>query len=127
VATYSIPASQGDPEGAECGVSYFGADQGGAIDMNIDRWIAQFEPSGTPSRSTREVSGMKVTLVQVAGAYLAPAGPMMAPTGKKDNYRLLGAIVEGPQGSIFFKVTGPAASVGAAEQEFDGLISSLSK
>jgi hypothetical protein len=127
VATYTVPAAQGDAEPAECGVSYFGADQGGAIDMNIDRWISQFEPTSAPGRSTKEVSGMKVTLVQIAGAYLAPAGPMMAPTGKKENFRLLGAIVEGPQGSVFFKLTGPASTVGAAEQEFDALIGSLSK
>jgi hypothetical protein len=52
---------------------------------------------------------------------------MMAPTGKKENFRLLGAIVEGPQGSVFFKLTGPASTIAAAEQEFDALIGSLTK
>lgn len=127
VATYVIPAAHGDAEGAECGVSYFGADQGGAVDMNIERWVSQFETSGSPSRSSKEVSGMKVTVIHVDGAYLAPAGPMMAPTGKKENFRLLGAIVEGPQGSVFFKLTGPAATVGTAEQEFETMIGSLTK
>lgn len=126
-ATYTVPAVQGDPEAADCGVSYFGADQGGAVDMNIERWVSQFEASGPPARSGREVSGMKVSLVQIAGAYLAPAGPMMAPTGKKENFRLLGAIVEGPQGSVFFKLTGPAATVASAEEEFDQMIGSLAK
>jgi len=126
-ATYSTPAESGDAEGAECGVFYFGADAGGSVEPNIERWYSQFEGASSPSRSTKEVNGLNVTLVQIAGAFLAPAGPMMAPTGKKDNFRLLGAIVQGPQGSVFFKLTGPAKTVAAAEKEFDAMVQSLAK
>lgn len=126
-ATYSIPAAQGDAEPAECAVFYFGNSQGGSVDANIDRWVGQFETGNPPARSEREVNGMKVTLVQIAGAYLAPAGPMMESQGKKDNYRLLGAIAEAPQGSVFFKLTGPAKTVGECQEEFDALVASLSK
>ncbi len=126
-ATYTIPAAQGDPEPAECAVFYFGNSQGGSVDANIDRWVGQFEAGAPPARSEREVNGMKVTLVQIAGAYLAPAGPMMQSSGKKDNYRLLGAIVEGPQGSVFFKLTGPANTVSNCEGEFNALVESISK
>jgi len=80
-----------------------------------------------PAQSEREVSGMKLTLVQIAGAYLAPAGPMMQSTGKKENYRLLGAIVEAPEGLVFFKLVGPAATITAAEGEFHAMIASLAK
>jgi len=127
IATYSVPPSEGDTEQGECAVFYFGNDQGGGVDANIDRWIGQFEATGIPGRVTKEFAGMKVTLVQVAGTYLAPGGPMMQSTGKKDNYRLLGAIVEGPQGSVFFKFTGPAKSVGASEGEFNALLESVAK
>jgi hypothetical protein len=126
-ATYTIPAAQGDPEPAECAVFYFGPSQGGAVDMNIDRWVGQFETGNPPAKSEREVNGMKVTFVQIAGTYLAPAGPMMQSQGKKENFRLLGAIVEGPQGSVFFKLTGPAKTVGECEGEFNALVGSLSK
>ena len=126
-ATYSVPAAEGDAEGGECGVFYFGGGQGGNVDMNIDRWIGQFEVAGTPGRSTKDVSGLKVTLVQIAGAYLAPSGPMMESQGKKENFRLLGAIVEGPQGSVFFKYTGPAKTIGASEAEFNAMVESLEK
>ncbi len=126
-ATYIIPATQGGPEPAECAVFYFGNSQGGSVDMNIDRWVGQFETANLPARSEREVNGMKVTLVQIAGAYLAPAGPMMQSQGKKDNFRLLGAIVDGPQGSVFFKLTGPAKTVGDCEGEFDAMVGSLSR
>ncbi len=126
-ATYSTPVAEGDPEPAECAVFYFGNSQGGSVDANIDRWVGQFETGTPPAKMEREVNGMKVTLVQIAGSYLSPAGPMMQSEGKKDNFRLLGGIVEGPQGSVFFKLTGPAKTVGESEQEFDAMIGSLSK
>jgi len=78
-------------------------------------------------RSSRVVNGIKVTLVKISGTYLAPGGPMMQSQGKRENYRLVGAIAEAPEGSVFFKFTGPAATVAAAEENFNGLISSLTK
>jgi hypothetical protein len=126
VATYNIPAASGDKEGGECGVFHFGPDQGGAVQMNIDRWISQFE-NAKPKQSTKEVNGMKVDLVEISGTYLAPSGPMMESSGKKTNYHLLGAIVAAPGGSVFFKFTGPAKTVSAAEGDFNALVSSLKK
>ncbi len=125
VATYQIPQSGGDPEPAECGVFYFGADQGGSVDANIERWVGQFEGGGKTSRSSEEVNDLKVSLVQIEGTYLSPGGPMMQSQGKKEGYRLLGAIVSGPQGPVFFKLTGPAATVLSAEKDFRGMINSL--
>ncbi len=127
VATYSIPAAKGDGEGAECGVFHFGSGQGGDVEMNIDRWVKQFENADKPDRSSKEVNGMKVELVEIAGTYLAPSGPMMQSSGKKDNYRLLGAIISAPAGSVFFKLTGPAKTVGDAESDFDSLVDSITK
>ena len=37
----------------------------------------------------------------------------------------LGAIVEGPEGLVFFKLTGPAATVRSASAEFDAMLHSL--
>jgi hypothetical protein len=127
VVTYTIPVAEGDPEAAECAVFYFGGGQGGDVDANLNRWASQFETSGAMARAEKQVGGMKVTTVGIVGAYLAPSGPMMQSSGKKENYRLLGAIVEGPQGSIFFKLTGPAKTVTAAEGEFSALVESLAK
>jgi hypothetical protein len=52
---------------------------------------------------------------------------MMQSMGKKPGYKLYGAIVEAPEGTVFFKMTGPGKSVEAAEAEFDAMIGSLSK
>lgn len=126
VATYNIPAADGDADGAELGVFYFGGGQGGDIQTNIDRWVGQFE-NAKPEQSSKEVNGMKVELVKIAGTYLAPSGPMMQSSGKKANYRLLGAIVSAPEGSVFFKLTGPAKTVVAAEGNFNAFVGSMSK
>lgn len=127
IATYAIPAAEGDAEGGECAVSFFGSGQGGNVDANIDRWVGQFENASAPSRGSKEVNGMKVTTVGISGAYLAPSGPMMQSSGSKANFRLLGAIADAPEGMVFFKFTGPAKTVAAAEGEFDAMIGSLTK
>ncbi|MGA9120272.1 MAG: hypothetical protein WB699_12990, partial [Bacteroidota bacterium] len=62
-----------------------------------------------------------------AGSYLAPSGPMMMPSGKKDNFKLLGAIVEGAEGSVFFKFTGPAKTIDTSTPEFNAMIESIRK
>jgi hypothetical protein len=127
VATYAVPAAEPDAEGGECAVFFFGSGQGGDVEMNIDRWHGQFENAPAPEKSTKEVGGIKVTLVQIKGAYLAPAGPMMMSSGKKENYVLRGAIVPGPQGMVFFKLTGPARTISAAEPSFNAMIESFAK
>jgi hypothetical protein len=52
---------------------------------------------------------------------------MMQTQEKKPGYRLLGAIVEAPRGLVFFKCTGPAATIGKAQADFQGLVGSLTK
>jgi hypothetical protein len=49
----------------------------------------------------------------------------MQSQGKKPGYRLLGAIVQAPEGPVFFKLTGPAATISTAESGFEALVSSL--
>jgi hypothetical protein len=126
VATYAVPAPKGADAG-ECAVFFFGAGQGGSIDANVERWSKQFEGTPAPQRTGATVGGLKVTRVQLSGTYLAPGGPMMQSTGKRPGTRLVGAIVEAPEGNVFFKLTGPAATVTAAQPEFDALVASLRK
>jgi hypothetical protein len=126
VATYAVPAAQGAETG-ECAVFFFGPGQGGGVDDNVARWGKQFEGAPSPQRSTQTVAGLHVTRATVAGTYLAPGGPMMQSTGKKAGYRLLGAIVEAPEGNVFFKLTGPAPTVAAAQADFDALVASIHK
>lgn len=98
----------GDAGPGELAVFYFGAGQGGSVDANIARWIQQMEvPSNeSPQRNSFQVGDFTVTWVDVAGTL--KAGSMgMGPQSAQSNYRLLGAVVEGPRGPWFFKATGP--------------------
>jgi len=124
-ATYLIPAAEGDSEGAECAVF---ANIAGGVQANIDRWIGQFEKTdGAPKQERETINGLPVTTVDVSGTFKG-GGPMMGQSsGPKVGYRLLGAIVEGPDGEVFFKLTGPAKTVAAAQSEFLAMLKSLKK
>ena len=126
VATYEVPGPKG-AEAGEVAVFFFGPGQGGSVDANVERWSRQFEGTPKPERSPKRVNGLAITMVRLGGTYLAPGGPMMQPQGKRPGFRLLGAIVEAPEGLVFFKLTGPAATVGPAQADFDALVASLAK
>lgn len=125
LATYTVAPA------AECGVYFFGAGQGGSVEANLDRWIGQFlQADGKPSKEAakivkRTIHGLQVTTVDVSGAYTGMGGPTAQPGPAMPGYRLLGAIVEGPQGSIFIKFTGPAKTIGANQAAFDKMLASL--
>ena len=72
------------------------------------------------------VHGLRVTRVEIAGTFLAPDSEMQS-QGKRPGWKLLGAIVEGPEGAVFFKFTGPAHVIDPAAKDFDGLLASLEK
>jgi hypothetical protein len=113
---------------------HFFPGMGGGVDANLDRWIGQFSnPDGTPlGRSAakldkRSVGGIAISTVDVAGNFAASMGPMMQadPSGPRPNYRMVGAVAEGPKGLVFFKLTGPASDVDRAKPAFDALLESL--
>jgi len=128
-AQYALPAAGGDTDEGECVVFYFGPGQGGDPRANADRWAAQFQdPSGAPPKpmiEESEVGGRSVMRVTVEGAY-APS-PMMGGEASpaRAGYKLLGAIVEGPDANWFFKCTGPMVTMEAHREAFDGLIASI--
>jgi hypothetical protein len=122
-ATYKIPKSAGDPEDAEMSVTL----ASGALDANIARWSGQFDDATTVRSERTLAGGLKVTIVEIHGALKGSATPMAGgpATDPKKGWALLGAIAENPGGMTFFKMTGPAKTVGAARPEFDSLVASL--
>lgn len=127
VATYTIPAPSGGGGDAECAVFFFGTGQGGGVESNIQRWVDQFENAPSPKRTEKKVNGIELTVVRLEGTFLDPSGPMMESQGKKEQYGLLGAIIQAPDGPVFFKVTGPSATVSATESDFNELLESITK
>ena len=128
VATYRIPAARGDAEAGELGVFYFGKGEGGPASANVDRWLHQFTPesgAAKPSSRTETVNGIRVTRVAAEGTYASgmPGGP----STPKAKFALLGAIAEGSDGNVFFKLVGPRGTVRAASGQFEALVRSLSR
>jgi hypothetical protein len=130
-ATYSISPASGDTASAECAVYFFGAGQGGSVESNLERWKGQVLGSdGKPADAKitkRTVHGLAVTTIDSSGDYTGMGGPMSATKSVQSNYRLLGAIVEGPDGNVFIKLTGPAKTVVASQADFEKLLNSFEK
>src|SRR5262249_3342755 len=126
-----LPRAGGDGEDGSVVVFHF-AGSGGTIEGNIRRWRDLFStasgdplPQGAGRVGKFTAHGMNVTLVGLCGRHTE--APMMSskPSEPKDNYRLLEAIVETPNGPWFFRAIGPAATMAAHEPEFKKLIASV--
>lgn len=121
-AQYLAAPVAGDNAPAEINVFYFGANSGGGVEANLQRWIGQITPedgAGEPVRDTfTSDGGMPGHVVMVDGAYKSGGGRPMGGDGEVlPGYRLVGVVIEGPQGSVFFKLTGPQATVRAVEDD----------
>ena len=107
-------------------VFFFGAGGGGGIEANLQRWAGQIEvEAGTdPARQSFEVGGYSVSTISVEGTLL-PSRMGGGPSEPVPGSKLVGAVVEGPGGPWFFKLSGPAATVSGAEPAFDAMLRSV--
>ena len=129
---FSAPKDVADKDKA-CRVTVMGA--GGSIKDNIDRWYLQFEQadgSATKDKSKTEVldvAGQKVHWVDIPGNFKdSMGGPFFQkkPPVIRENYRMLGAIIETQgMGTHFFKITGPADSVEKLAEGFKKMLKEL--
>ena len=116
VAQYALPRAAGDSEDGELIVYFFGG-QGGSVQANLDRWLGQMaQPDGRPSKAvatteTLTVNGMKITVLDVSGTYVAEMAPGSPTRHNKPGFRLKAAVVETGGGPYFVKLTGPAKTV----------------
>lgn len=124
---YRLPGEAGDAELAV----FVGI--GGGVQQNVDRWIGQFKSAdgqpaaGSAEVAKREVSGLKVTMVDVSGSYTAAMmGPMAGGSSAPlENYRMLAAVIEAPSGAWFLKLTGPSETVAKWESSFTDFVESV--
>lgn len=127
VAQFSIPGKSGAGP-ASLVVYYFGKNQGGSPAENVARWEGQFtDPAGQKARgSVAKITrnGLEITTVTAAGTYDAGI-PMGGASTPEPNSALWGAIVSGPEGNVFLKVTGPRPTVSASEKDFEELLSTI--
>jgi hypothetical protein len=131
VAEFTLPKAPGDAEDASLIVYFFGAGQGDNVQANIDRWIGQMaQPDGKASAAVAKTSsmianGLKVTLVDVSGTYVAEVAPGSTEKYNKPGFRLRAAVVETPEGPYFIKLIGPAATVVKWDQAFIAFLKSV--
>jgi hypothetical protein len=104
---------------------FFGKGQGGDRQANVDRWLGSFQEPKDKINSkveTKKVGGTEVTYVEGEGTYRSGM-PGATPTPKAGT-KLLGVILESPNGNVYVRMTGPIATVKAADAEFRKMIES---
>lgn len=133
-AQYRIDPVAGDPAEAEVNVFYFGPASGGGVEANLERWIGQMvlpegaDPATAVKRDSFTADGMAGHVVAVDGGYKSGGGrPMGGSTEVLPGYRLVGVVLEGPEGSLFFKLTGPLATVQSAEGDLLAMVRTARK
>jgi hypothetical protein len=132
-AQFTLPRAAGDSEDAELVVFYFGADQGGSVEANLNRWYSQFsQPDGGSSAEkasvTREVvDEMNLTTVDLSGTYVAPVMPGNDEQYNKPDFRMLAAVLETSQGPYFFKLVGPEKTVANWAKSFSQFMKSAKR
>ena len=70
---------------------------------------------------------MTATMVEVGGTYTAGMAPRTGAGTRKQEFHLLAAIIEGPEGAVFFKFTGPKQTILDHRAGFDELINSVER
>jgi len=120
-----VPGDAGD---GELAVFYFGPGGGGGVEQNIERWLGQVQPAegSQPSRETFESNGLTIHTVEAKGTITPSRMSMTAETPEPEpNSMLLGAVVEGPGGPWFIKLTGPEATLEAQHDAFTDMVKNL--
>jgi hypothetical protein len=126
---YRLPGPEGD---AELAVFNFPG-TGGTVDANLDRWYGQFKQSDGGNTKdkvvseTKEVNGLKVTVVYVTGIYLKPRDSSMmgGPVDEMANYAMRAAIVETANGPWFYKAVGPQRTIDNWKKAFDEMVATF--
>ena len=124
---FLLPRADGDTEDATAWVTDFG---GGSREMNIERWIGEFEqPDGKPSssvakQSTRKVGNLDAIEVDVTGTCMARMAPGSDATMRKEHWRQIAVLLEGGSKPWYIKVRGPAATVTRWEESFRAFVDS---
>ena len=131
VAEWSLPKAAGDAEDAILTLYFFGASQGGNVQANLDRWIGQMaQPDGRQSKDVAKTSsltshGLKISMVDVTGTYVAEVTPGSTDHFNKPNFRQRAGYIDTPGGPYFVKLVGPAKTVDKWNDSFEAFLKTL--
>ncbi|MDQ3473710.1 MAG: hypothetical protein M3447_08235 [Acidobacteriota bacterium] len=131
LAQYKLPKAEGDSEDASLVLYFFGENQGGSVQANLERWVSQFEQSDGSSSSAKAkletitVNNLKVATIDLAGTYVAETAPGSGVRHKNPDYRLRAAVIETPKGAHYVKLVGPSKTVNRWEKAFNEYLQSF--
>lgn len=121
-AEFKIPKSEGDAADGRMTIMR----AGGGVEANVQRWQSQFVGDSKFKRTETKVAGQKVHWVDIKGNFMEGMGGPFGPKTKRENYRMLGVIIEtAANGLYFIKLTGPQKTIDANKKHFDDLVKSL--
>lgn len=113
-AQYKVPSKDHKGGDASCVLFFFGS-RTDTIGDSVKRWAMQM---GAEDPKAEILQGKcKVTLVDLTGTY---TGDQQA--GPQENSRLLAAVVEAADGPWYFRLVGPAETVGPWREEFVAMV-----
>ena len=110
---------------AEVIIYYFGLDQGGSAEQNIERWKGQFTGGPKPTIEKKKYGGLDATVVDIRGTYTVP--DFMQGQKKeepKKGWRMIAAVFETKEGRYFVRLIGPEKTVESAKKDFEAFLSS---
>ena len=84
------------------------------------------DPHALAGQSHFATDGMNVHWVQISGTYNS-GGMMGAPVVPKPNYIMAAAVLEAPQGNLFFKLTGPQKTATKMIEGFKAMMLAVKK
>ena len=132
VAEFILPRAGSDKADAALTVYFFGQGSGGGVQANLDRWIGQMtQPDGRASRDVAKTdarksrAGLPLTIVDIAGTYVAEVTPGSPEKFNEPGYRLIAAVVETSGGTYYVKLTGPSATVARWHESVNAFLDSL--
>ncbi|RLT07232.1 MAG: hypothetical protein DWI22_10470 [Planctomycetota bacterium] len=115
LATFEVPAGEGDKDKGEFVISSFPGG-GGGVDANISRWVGQFSAEGRKVTVRQGKAGESDYFVaNISGTYMKPDGPpILRKTKETPGQRMVGVILNLEGKAVYFmKLTGPDATVAA--------------
>lgn len=120
LATYDIPAADGDKEKGELAISTF-AGGGGGVDANLARWVDQFDAAGRKTVLKKGKAGEnEYYIADLSGTYKKSVGPpILRKTEPAPGYKMLGVILVMKNEEVYFlKLTGPEKTIKAQAETF---------
>ena len=135
-ASYAFGPVQGDADSAAVVIFYFGQGGGGGVAANIERWLGQMsrpdggDPAAAAARGDELGDGRALHRVEAAGTYMGASmgGGMMGGGGAgRPGYFMSAAVLEAPQGNLFFKLTGPEKTARQMNSQFLAALAAVKK